>query len=48
MEIRPIQVVGLSKEDFQHLNDKLAAYIDTQKILYLLTMRGQEDSKLSL
>ncbi|MDP3875839.1 MAG: transposase family protein [Methylobacter sp.] len=48
MEIRPIQVVGLSKEDFQHLNDKLAAYIDTQKILYLLTMRGQKDSKLSL
>lgn len=48
MEIRPIQVVGWSKEDFQHLNDKLAAYIDTQKILYLLTMRGQKDSKLSL
>ncbi|MDO9140077.1 MAG: transposase family protein [Methylobacter sp.] len=43
-----MRTVGLSKEDFQHLNDKLAAYIDTQKALYPLTKRGRKDSKLSL
>jgi hypothetical protein len=28
-----MRTVGLSKEDFQHLNDKLSVYIDTQKSL---------------
>lgn len=43
-----MRTVGLSKEDFQHLNDKLAAYIDTQKALNPLTRRGRKDSKLAL
>jgi len=43
-----IRTVGLSKEDFHLLNDKLAAYIDTQKALKPLTKRGRKDTKLPL
>ncbi|MDP2901842.1 MAG: transposase family protein [Methylovulum sp.] len=43
-----LRMVGLSKEDFQHLNDKLGAYIDAQKALNPLTRRGRKDSKLAL
>ena len=43
-----IRTVGLSTEDFQHLNGKLAAYLDEQKALKPLTRRGRKDSKLAL
>ncbi|MDP1595029.1 MAG: transposase family protein [Gallionella sp.] len=43
-----MRMVGLSKEDFQHLNKKLCAYIDAQKALHPLTRRGRKDSKLAL
>ncbi|POZ53185.1 transposase family protein [Methylovulum psychrotolerans] len=41
------RLVGLSKEDFQHLNGKLCAYIGEQKALSPLTRRGRKDSKLA-
>jgi AraC-like DNA-binding protein len=41
------RLVGLSKEDFQHLNSKLCAYIGEQKALSPLTRRGRKDSKLT-
>ncbi|POZ50126.1 hypothetical protein [Methylovulum psychrotolerans] len=40
-------LVGLSKEDFQHLNSKLCVYIGEQKALSPLTRRGRKDSKLT-
>jgi len=43
-----IRTVGLSQEDFRHLNGKLAAYLDEQKALNPLTRRGRKDSKLAL
>jgi hypothetical protein len=43
-----MRTVGLSKEDFQHLNGKLADYLDEQKALNPLTRRGRKDSKLAL
>ena len=43
-----MRTVGLSKEDFQHLNDKAASYIDLQKALNPLTLRGRKDSKMAL
>ncbi|WP_050897696.1 transposase family protein [Methylobacter tundripaludum] len=43
-----MRTVGLSKEDFHVLNDKLTAYIATQKALNPLTMRGRKDTKLVL
>jgi AraC-like DNA-binding protein len=43
-----MRAVGLSKEDFHVLNDKLAAYINTQKAFNPLKMRGWKDSKLTL
>lgn len=43
-----MRTVGLSKEDFQSLNNKLATYIDAQKTLNPLTKRGRKDSKLAL
>lgn len=43
-----MRTVGLSKEDFQSLNNKLAAHIDTQKTLNPMTKRGRKDSKLAL
>src|SRR5664279_6543283 len=42
-----MRTVGLSTEDFQHLNGKLAAYLDEQKALNPLTRRGRKDSKLA-
>ncbi|MFZ2449415.1 MAG: transposase family protein, partial [Methylovulum miyakonense] len=41
------RLVGLSKENFQHLNSKLCAYISEQKTLSPLTRRGRKDSKLA-
>ncbi|POZ53180.1 transposase family protein [Methylovulum psychrotolerans] len=41
------RLVGLSKEDFQHLNSKLCVYIGEQKALSPLTRRGRKDSKLT-
>ncbi|WP_019864420.1 transposase family protein [Methylovulum miyakonense] len=41
------RLVGLSKENFQHLNGKLCAYISEQKNLSPLTRRGRKDSKLA-
>jgi len=43
-----LRTVGLSKEDFLHLNGKLADYLDEQKALNPLTRRGRKDSKLAL
>ena len=43
-----IRIVGLSQEDFLHLNRKLADYLDEQKALKPLTRRGRKDSKLTL
>src|SRR5665647_1399967 len=43
-----IRIVGLSQEDFLHLNRKLADYLDEQKALKPLTRRGRKDSKLAL
>lgn len=43
-----LRTVGLSQEDFQHLNEKLADYLDKQKVLKPLTKRGRKDSKLIL
>ncbi len=42
------RLVGLSKENFQHLNSKLCAYISEQKNLSPLTRRGRKDSKLTV
>jgi len=42
------RTVGLSKEDFQHLNRKLADYLDEQRALNPLTRRGRKDSRLAL
>ena len=42
------RIVGLSQEDFLHLNRKLADYLDEQKVLNPLTRRGRKDSKLAL
>ncbi len=43
---RRIQAAGgLSKENFQHLNSRLCAYISEQKALSPLTRRGRKDSK---
>ena len=39
-----IRTVGLSQEDFRHLNGKLAAYLDEQKALNPL----RKDSKPAL
>ncbi|MFZ2451600.1 MAG: transposase family protein [Methylovulum miyakonense] len=41
------RLVGLSKEYFQRLKDKLNAYIGEQKALSPLTRRGRKDSKLA-
>ena len=41
------RLVGLSKEDFQHLNGKLRTYLDEQKALSPLTRRGRKGSKLA-
>lgn len=41
------RLVGLSQENFQHLNSKLCAYISEQKNLSPLTRRGRKDSKLA-
>ncbi len=43
-----IRTVGLSKEDFQHLNRKLADYLDEHHVLNPLSRRGRKDSKLAL
>lgn len=43
-----LRTVGLSQKDFQHLNAKLANYLDEQKALNPLTRRGRKDSKLIL
>jgi len=43
-----IRTVGLSQEDFRHLNGKLAACLDEQKALNPLTRRERKDSKLAL
>ena len=43
-----LRTVGLSQEDFLHLNGKLADYLDEQKALNPLTRRGRKDSKLAL
>lgn len=43
-----MRTVGLSKEDFQHLNRKLADYLDEQNVLNPLSRRGRKDSKLAL
>ena len=43
-----LRTVGLSQEDFRHLNGKLADYLDEQKALNPLTRRGRKDSKLIL
>ena len=43
-----LRTVGLSPEDFRHLNEKLADYLDEQKALNPLTRRGRKDSKLIL
>jgi hypothetical protein len=43
-----IRTVGLSKDDFHDLKDKLGAHIDAQKVINPLTKRGRKDSKLSL
>jgi len=40
--------VGLSKEEFDALHEKLRAYIDQQKALNPLKKRGRKDSKLRL
>ena len=40
------RLVGLSTENFQHLNGKLANYIAEQKARNPLTKRGRNDSKL--
>jgi hypothetical protein len=42
------RLVGLSKEDFRHLNDKLEAYLEAQKNLNPLTRRGRKGSKLAM
>lgn len=43
-----MRTVGLSKEYFQHLNRKLADYLDEQNVLNPLSRRGRKDSKLAL
>ena len=43
-----LRTVGLSQEDFLHLQGKLAAYLDEQNALKPLTRRGRKDSKLVL
>ena len=43
-----LRTVGLSQEDFRHLNEKLADYLDEQKVLNPLTRRGRKNSKLIL
>jgi len=43
-----LRLVGLSPEDFLHLNRKLSDYLDEQKALNPLTRRGRKDSKLAL
>lgn len=43
-----LRTVGLSQEDFLHLNEKLADYLDGQKALNPLTRRGRKNSKLIL
>jgi hypothetical protein len=43
-----MRTVGLSKEDFQQLNKKLADTLSEQKVLNPLTRRGRKDSKLAL
>ena len=43
-----IRTVGLSQEDFRHLNGKLAAYLDEQKALNPLTRRGRKTPRLAL
>jgi AraC-like DNA-binding protein len=43
-----LRTVGLSQEDFWHLNGKLADYLNEQKVLNPLTRRGRKDSKLAL
>jgi hypothetical protein len=42
------RLVGLSTENFQHLNGKLSSYIAEQKARNPLTKRGRKDSKLIL
>ena len=43
-----LRTVGLSQEYFQHLAEKLADYIDEQKMLNPLTKRRRKNSKLIL
>jgi hypothetical protein len=43
-----MRTVGLSQEDFRHLNEKLSDYLKEQKALNPLTRRGRKDSKLIL
>lgn len=43
-----MRTVGLSPEDFRHLNEKLSTYLEEQKALNPLTRRGRKDSKLIL
>jgi len=43
-----LRTVGLSQEDFWHLNGKLADYLNEQKVLNPLTRRGRKDSRLAL
>jgi len=43
-----LHTVDLSQEYFQHLIEKLADYIEEQKMLNPLTRRGRKNSKLIL
>jgi len=43
-----MRTVGLSHEDFQHLNERLSHYLEEQKAHNPLTRRGRKDSKLIL
>ncbi len=43
-----MRTVGLSPEDFRHLNEKLSTYLEEQKALKPLTRRGRKGSKLIL
>ncbi len=38
-----LRTVGLSQEDFLHLNGKLVDYLDEQKALNPLTRRGRKE-----
>ena len=43
-----LRLVGLSKADFQHLNETLSVYIESQKVISPLSRRGRKDTKLAL